>query len=815
MELSNKYFEDEVRSGFYVPSLMKKFWAVQMKVLAQIDDICTRHGIQWFADCGTLLGAVRHNGAIPWDDDFDIAMKREDFNRFTEIAIKEIKEPYYVMSSKVNGYWEVMTRITNGQQINYAHEHLKEFYGCPFPTGIDIFPLDCVPPEEDAQLVIDIMNIIFKLINETGPMFKEYDEDGPLYGNTNVPEEYIADIDRKCTLLENMTHMKIDRNKPIRMQLMNIVETVQSMYREDESKYVAILSIWMDNQKNKSLLKYYDGNIVNIPFEEGTIRVPAVYDAILKSKYGDYMKPVRDWNFHQYPLYDEQYKTMVEAGVGPRRYAFNAANLENPQRELARKPRQRAESFFKMLPTMISEVMKIANAGNAQTACEMLMKIQEGVINVGNMLEETEGEGFAAIPVLENYCEHIFALFSAISAGAMNAETDVNAEEAISGAKSTEANACTDAATIGVKNPADGEDILVREEQLLRDLALGALQEVSKNSKDKREVVFLVSRLEAWPYMESVWKAECERGDTNVVVIPLQFIYKDWIGKAKEICFETNRLPAYVELTEVDSYDFVKRHPDVIYTHDHFEGENDMVTIHPAMYSSNIKKFTEEVVYIPAFIVDEYNSQDGRACRMMQEYVNMPGIVHADTVYVRSDKTREGYIETLVNWAGEETRDIWEKKIVVNTLPFVDVEKRKIYEIPKAWEPYILKPDGKRKKVVMFSNGTSTLLEHGYEMIDKIRRVLDTFRAVKDDVVLVWRPHPMLREALIGEAPEVWEAFSELVREYQDENWGILDLGENLDTVVGISDAYYGDTGSIPQKFSELKKPVMLLAVEV
>ena len=65
MEFPDSYFEDEVRDGFYIPSLMKRCWAAQMEILCQVQEICERHKIRYFADWGTLLGAVRHGGMIP------------------------------------------------------------------------------------------------------------------------------------------------------------------------------------------------------------------------------------------------------------------------------------------------------------------------------------------------------------------------------------------------------------------------------------------------------------------------------------------------------------------------------------------------------------------------------------------------------------------------------------------------------------------------------------------------------------------------------------------------------------------------------
>ena len=90
--------EEEIRDGYKVSADMKKLWSVQMEILDQIDQICERHNITYYADGGTLLGAVRHKGFIPWDDDLDICMFKDELDKFIKYAKEELKDPYFLQT---------------------------------------------------------------------------------------------------------------------------------------------------------------------------------------------------------------------------------------------------------------------------------------------------------------------------------------------------------------------------------------------------------------------------------------------------------------------------------------------------------------------------------------------------------------------------------------------------------------------------------------------------------------------------------------------------------------------------------------------
>ena len=137
------YFQGEVREGFYISTMMKRYFASQLKVLSLVAQICEKYNIAWYADCGTLIGAVRHGGFVPWDDDLDICMLRDDWERFFEIAAKELPEGFQVLTiDREPEYEQLIGRIVNAHSIDIGPERMRDFFGCPYTVGIDIFPLD-------------------------------------------------------------------------------------------------------------------------------------------------------------------------------------------------------------------------------------------------------------------------------------------------------------------------------------------------------------------------------------------------------------------------------------------------------------------------------------------------------------------------------------------------------------------------------------------------------------------------------------------------------------------------------------------------
>lgn len=289
MQFADSYFEDEVRDGFYVPSMIKRAWAAQLEILEDIDNLCKRHGIQYFAEWGTLLGAVRHQGFIPWDDDMDICMKREDYNKFCAIAKEEMPNYFLVNCHNMyNGevYWDYLTRVVNGRQMNFEESQLIKFHGFPYVVGIDIFCMDFVAPNVKEEKMQAQMICLIELAIAS-------------------VDAGVDALDKMLCQVEKLCNVKIQRKGNVKQQLYFLMEKVFALYSESEAEKITQMPLGNKNPKFQFPKSYYQ-EIIMLPFETMEIPVPAAYDAILRKKYGNYWRLVRSGGAHEYPFYRRQ-----------------------------------------------------------------------------------------------------------------------------------------------------------------------------------------------------------------------------------------------------------------------------------------------------------------------------------------------------------------------------------------------------------------------------------------------------------------------------------------------------------------------------
>lgn len=142
-------------------NVLRQCQLVQLYLLEILDEICKKHGLKYYLDFGTLLGALRHDGAIPWDDDLDVSMPIEDYGKFLAVAAGELPRGILLQTPESNGgFFTTISRIRDCKSF-----YFEEWGSLKEPLGIflDIYPLikRRRVPESFGKLLFDIRKIAF------------------------------------------------------------------------------------------------------------------------------------------------------------------------------------------------------------------------------------------------------------------------------------------------------------------------------------------------------------------------------------------------------------------------------------------------------------------------------------------------------------------------------------------------------------------------------------------------------------------------------------------------------------------------------
>lgn len=122
----------------------------------------------------------------------------------------------------------------------------------------------------------------------------------------------------------------------------------------------------------------------------------------------------------------------------------------------------------------------------------------------------------------------------------------------------------------------------------------------------------------------------------------------------------------------------------------------------------------------------------------------------------------------------------------------------------------IRKTDGSWKKIIFYNTTVSALLQHNEQYLVKLQDVLRVFYENRDEVALLWRPHPLFMSTIEAMRPALREEYQRMVEAYRKEKWGIYDDSTDMDRAVCLSDGYYGDGSSIVQLYQRIEKMAMI-----
>ena len=235
--------ESETRDGYLVSDRIKRVWRTQIRILEKLDAVCKENGLRYYADFGTLLGAVRHKGFVPWDDDIDVTMPRPDYARLCEIGSEAFSEPYFFQN-----YHTEPVLLTTFSRIRDSRTAMIALPVADYPGYRGILR-KVLMEKYEPQIGIDALLDLAEMSKEM---------------RLRTFEEF---------LLSNYDHS-------------DAVNVFPKVYR-----YQPCRKLWYEE-------------VIMLPFEDIMIPAPSGYDHLLKNYYGDYMKPVMFASEHCVEIFD-------------------------------------------------------------------------------------------------------------------------------------------------------------------------------------------------------------------------------------------------------------------------------------------------------------------------------------------------------------------------------------------------------------------------------------------------------------------------------------------------------------------------------
>lgn len=646
MRFSEDWFEDEVREGFYVPGIIKRYWAAALEILEIIDGICRKHNIRWFAMYGTLLGAARHQGFVPWDDDVDVCMLREDFDSFLAAAKDELPEGFSIESfatdrdETVNGFSPGVS-IRNYPRLYHSEpEVLRRFHGFPYQALIDVFPLDNISPDTKRE---NYRDIIWIEINEIARMYTGH--------------EFSEDMEDAISRVEGILNVSEDgaeQGLSFRERLQRFQMKACTLFQNEETGIVGNVPNFISY--NASFPIEFFSQTDRLPFEQFSIPVPWKYRGVLRSIYGNWELKTRGGTIHSYPYFsiasERLGKHMRPSHLFP--YEIKGEDIKKSlEAQKLLSPAEWARSSLSALKSAVLSLSAAFSSLEKAAAAGMLADFQQVAVGIGTGLEQSGlEEAPGLVSMLETFADHLYQLYEYIAADNSAAEKE----------------------TVRAHGADDGGPAMLA---VLREDLDSMLEFAGTRLWKKKEVVFLPRRASDWAAMESVFSAAMEDEEWKVSVIPVPWYYRDVDGTMlQEKWYDGGLFPDYVPITGYRDYAFSLRHPDVIITQNPYDEYNNAMSVHPAFYIRELRKHTECLVYIPWFVTEELDGRQKNdpAARNAVYYVTTPGVVLSDLVIVQSDNMKKFYVDVLSDAAGEESRSLWEEKVQGLGSPLSDKE---------------------------------------------------------------------------------------------------------------------------------------------
>lgn len=277
---------------------LKRIQEVELEILKDFMDICDRHGLDYFGIAGTGIGALRHHGFIPWDDDIDVAMPRDDFEKLLPLVEKEMGDKYLIMNAERYPNYPLMTTRMTMRGTKFKEEALKNI-DAPLGIFLDLYPLDKVSdnPKEARRQARDAWFWSKILILRSIPF--------PMLGFSGWKAKIIHAICGLAHLVLSILHVP---------KTWIYKKAYEAEIRSNHYTKTKNLDFFCDTTPYMNLYAVKDiYPLRKLPFEDVELNFPHNLHNNLTGMYGDYMQlPPEEKRKNHYPYELEFFKETKE-----------------------------------------------------------------------------------------------------------------------------------------------------------------------------------------------------------------------------------------------------------------------------------------------------------------------------------------------------------------------------------------------------------------------------------------------------------------------------------------------------------------------
>ena len=410
---------------------------------------------------------------------------------------------------------------------------------------------------------------------------------------------------------------------------------------------------------------------------------------------------------------------------------------------------QEKKELLQLIETVRNLQEKIKNNISSEDEKNVLINCQEAAIAIGTEIEKKYSDNIQIVHELEQYCELIYEISQ-------------------------------------IKENVNKNIVYIKLEEKLR-LILQMVERI----KTKYRVAFFPYKADMCESLESIWEefSKDERFESAVVVIP--YFSANRQNGEWEYHYDADRFPKNVPIVSFKEYSLNEMKPDLAFIHNPFDKYNLVTSVHPDYYSSELKKYIKKLVYVPYYVNSGFISD---------QYKQLPALLRCDNIVVQSQLAKK-------SCEGELFYD----KVVALGSPKFDkvINNKDKHNIPPIW-----KDKARNKKMVMLNTTIADLLKFDDGDMSLIYKLKDLFNVVsnRNDIVVIWRPHPLLEATIKSLRVKMMEDYKKLVEEFINGDYGIYDDTADVSSTIACTDAYIGsDYSSIINMFEVLGKPIYLL----